>query len=212
MRWIVGCMIALSVFASCESGNPNSESEGITPEQQAVQDSIAEREAILEEKKKVIEEEAKKKQEEAQKYREENPVDLTSIYTYLKTNPDYVYTSKLLFKSDYRKTLHNEQLTFLACPDEILLKKHSERDLMALTKPENKKKLEKFIGDHIIDRRLSAHKIQKAEEVVTITGRKLNVSEAEKPLTINGVKAEIHDYVVDNGFIIKMEDVIDFPK
>jgi uncharacterized surface protein with fasciclin (FAS1) repeats len=209
IAWVLSLMVLMTACGENGNGTENTGDSNSTEEQL---DSTQAREKVLEERKIAIAENEKKKQEVDQKQREDNPLDVTSVYTYMRTSLDYQYMAKLIFKSSYKKTLHNETVTFLACDDATLEANYDLETVMLLTIPENKAKLDKFIAGHIIESRISSFKLQKSiEEITTIDGKKLEFSKVGAALTINGIRAEQHDYQANNGIIIKMKDVINFP-
>lgn len=135
-------------------------------------------------------------------------VNVSSVYKYIETHPDYTYLFKALSTTHYAKRLHNESLTIFA-PTNKAFEAMPQAALDHLYANENDAAREQFIARHVVERAYTSEKIDRMEDLLSLDGGRLHFGEdKEGPIEVNGVEMPRMHLQLGKSILISTDQVL----
>lgn len=142
--------------------------------------------------------------QEIRNSREEN-YDRSNPLAYALSEPYCTVMGGMVKKSKWGKQLSTENWILLLPSDE-LLKEMSKKIVQKMRLPENIDLLNTFVGDHIIITPINIDKPEDAEELETVTGKKLKLQSGAQ--NIGGANYRKNQVILKKGGIIYLSSMM----
>ncbi len=134
--------------------------------------------------------------------------DAGNVMRFVINSGDYSTWGHLLSISSWSEVAAEKEVTFL-CPNNEIFQSGKKHLIGELKRPENKALLDDLIGKHLLKGSMNIDAISKMETVETISGLTLKVDKALR--TIGGIPYTSKEIMTEKGYVIVMEDLLEYP-